>query len=59
MLPPQPYLSSLADRTGMTEGQILAVCGAALGAGCAAVLIAALRAVDGVFDALPGTRLVD
>jgi hypothetical protein len=59
MSPPQPYISSLADRTGMTEGQILAVGGAALAAGCVAALIAALRAVDVVFDALPGTRLVD
>lgn len=50
---PQPYLSSLADRTGWTEGQILMFCAAALGAGCTAAAIAALRALDVVLDALP------
>ena len=59
MSAPQPYLSSLADRTGWTEGQILAFVGAVLGAGCTAALIAALRTVDAVFDALPGARFED
>ena len=53
MPPAQPYISSLADRTGWTEGQILVSCGAALGAVCVTAFICALRAVDLVFDALP------
>jgi hypothetical protein len=52
----QPYISSLADRTGWTEGQIVVFCGAALGAVFASALIVALRAVVVVLDALPRTR---
>jgi len=55
MPPAQPLISSLADRTGGAEGQILVFCGAALGAVCATGLILALRAIDVVFDALPRT----
>lgn len=47
----ESYVSRLADRTGWTEGQILAFCGAALLAGGAAALVVGLRIVDIVIDA--------
>ncbi|WP_156411548.1 hypothetical protein [Nocardioides sp. Soil805] len=52
-MPPTPYLSSLAELSGWTEGHILAVCGGAVVAGCAATLIVGLRAADAVLEALP------
>ncbi len=49
----QPYISSLADMTGWSEGQILVFCGGLFAAGCVTALIAALRATDVVLSALP------
>jgi hypothetical protein len=49
----QPSLTSLAELTGWTEGQILAFCGTVIAAGCATAAIAAIRAADVVNTALP------
>jgi hypothetical protein len=52
----RPTIGSVADLTGWTEGQILAFCGAAFAAGCAAAMVASLHAADVVLEALPRTR---
>ena len=48
-------INELVERTGWSEAQILAFCGAAVAAACVTALITALRVVDVVVDALPRT----
>ena len=51
--PGQPLISTVADVTGFSEGQIILFSAAVLAAGTATAAIAALRATDIVLEALP------